>query len=316
VGVGVQSDRTKMVGDRTFRGHNPQFSNSMLLSRHQFSGVLEGCPMSVALRPLNTGELLDRTFSLYRSHFALFLGIVAIPHLFLLAFQLLGVAILPNRKDLASIGYTMLWLCGYILVSVLVAAVSQAATVIAVSNVYLDRPASVLDSFSQVKDKILGVVFLSILTFFAVVGASMLLFVPGILLTVRWSLSIQAKVLEDLSATDAWSRSSQLSEGNRWRIFVIWLLFVALSIAVAMLVQWPVTFASIMITRNMGPSAQIWAQIASAVSSFVSQCLVAPLSTIAFSLVYYDERVRKEAFDLQLMMTTLDSQQQLQPAPA
>jgi len=272
--------------------------------------------MSVALRPLNTGELLDRTFSLYRSHFALFLGIVAIPHLFLLAFQLLGVAILPNRKDLASIGYTMLWLCGYILVSVLVAAVSQAATVIAVSNVYLDRPASVLDSFSQVKDKILGVVFLSILTFFAVVGASMLLFVPGILLTVRWSLSIQAKVLEDLSATDAWSRSSQLSEGNRWRIFVIWLLFVALSIAVAMLVQWPVTFASIMITRNMGPSAQIWAQIASAVSSFVSQCLVAPLSTIAFSLVYYDERVRKEEFDLQLMMTTLDSQQQLQPAPA
>jgi len=143
-----------------------------------------------------------------------------------------------------------------------------------------------------------------------------LFFVRGILLTVRWSLSIQAKVLEDLSATDAWSRSSQLSEGNRWRIFVIWLLFVALSIAVAMLVQWPVTFASIMITRNMGPSAQIWAQIASAVSSFVSQCLVAPLSTIAFSLVYYDERVRKEALDLQLMMTTLDSQQQLQPAPA
>jgi hypothetical protein len=42
---------------------------------------------------------------------------------------------------------------------------------------------------------------------------------------------------------------------------------------------------------------------------------VGPLVTIAFSLVYYDERVRKEAFDLQLMMTTLDVPG-LQVAPA
>jgi len=35
--------------------------------------------------------------------------------------------------------------------------------------------------------------------------------------------------------------------------------------------------------------------------------LVGPLATIAFSLVYYDERVRKEAFDLQLMMATIDA---------
>jgi len=132
----------------------------------------------------------------------------------------------------------------------------------------------------------------------------------------RWSLSIQAKVLEDLPATDAWSRSSQLSEGSRWRIFVIWLLFLALTYAVLIMVQWPITIVSIMLARNMGPAAQMWAQVASAVAGFVSQCLVAPLGTIAFSLVYYDERVRKEAFDLQLMMTTLDAQEQLQPAPA
>jgi hypothetical protein len=38
--------------------------------------------MTTQLRPLSTGELLDRTFSLYRSHFVVFLGIVALPHLF------------------------------------------------------------------------------------------------------------------------------------------------------------------------------------------------------------------------------------------
>ena len=31
------------------------------------------------LRPLSLGELLDRTFSLYRNHFWVFVGIMAIP---------------------------------------------------------------------------------------------------------------------------------------------------------------------------------------------------------------------------------------------
>ena len=31
------------------------------------------------LRPLSLGELLDRVFTLYRNHFALFVGVMAIP---------------------------------------------------------------------------------------------------------------------------------------------------------------------------------------------------------------------------------------------
>ena len=50
----------------------------------------------------------------------------------------------------------------------------------------------------------------------------------------------------------------------------------------------------------------MWSVIAVQIGSFLSQCLVGPLLTISFSLFYYDERVRKEAFDLQHMMATLD----------
>ena len=42
------------------------------------------------LRPLSLGEILDRSFSLYRENFWLFVGIVAIPHLFTLAFKWLS----------------------------------------------------------------------------------------------------------------------------------------------------------------------------------------------------------------------------------
>jgi uncharacterized membrane protein len=272
--------------------------------------------MSAALRPLNTGELLDRTFSLYRNHYALFLGIVALPHLVLLAFQLSGVAIIPISKgDMSTALITGLWGLGTIVVSFLVNAASQAATIIAVSHVHLGRSASVMDSFSRVKSKIFGVLGLTFLMGLGIGFGFLLLIVPGILLTVRWSLSVPAKVLEDLPASDAMSRSSQLTEGNRWRIFIVWLLFFALSIAVAMLLQWPITFGTLFLVQHMGSTGPILIQIASILAGFVSQCLVAPLMTIAFSLIYYDERVRKEAFDLQLMMTTLDSPQ-FQTAPA
>jgi hypothetical protein len=38
----------------------------------------------------------------------------------------------------------------------------------------------------------------------------------------------------------------------------------------------------------------------------MSGSLVGGLAMIALTLVYYDERVRKEAYDLQLMMATLE----------
>jgi hypothetical protein len=44
-----------------------------------------------------------------------------------------------------------------------------------------------------------------------------------------------------------------------------------------------------------------------AIGIFVSTTLVGALATIALSLIYYDQRVRKEGFDLQLMMSTLEA---------
>jgi hypothetical protein len=41
------------------------------------------------------------------------------------------------------------------------------------------------------------------------------------------------------------------------------------------------------------------------VGTFISTSLVGPLATIALTLIYYDQRVRKEGFDLQLMMSTM-----------
>ena len=110
------------------------------------------------------------------------------------------------------------------------------------------------------------------------------------------------------------SRSSALTKGSRGRIFVIWLLFVVLAFGIGMLVQWPIQLGAGVGARSALRHVALGWQVASLVATFLSECLVGPLITIAFSLVYYDQRVRKEAFDLQLMMTTLDASD-LQSAP-
>ncbi len=262
--------------------------------------------MTTALRPLSTGELLDRTFSLYRSHFGLFLGLFALPHLVVLAYQCVGLTFQSPNPQLPNILLSAVWSLGAGFLSLAASAASQAATVIAVSQVHLDRPAGVADSFSRVKGQILPVIGLSLLVGLAAGAACIALIVPGVLLFIMWSLAVPAKVLENRGVLDSMSRSMDLTKGNRGRIFVIWLLFILLGIGVGLLLRWPVELAAgVSSIFAMQRTAPVW-QAALLGVTFISECLVGPLATIAFSLVYYDERVRKEAFDLQLMMTTLD----------
>src|ERR1700682_966901 len=50
----------------------------------------------LGLRPLSLGEILDRTFSLYRRHFLLFIGITGLPHLMILALNLVQVLLVKT----------------------------------------------------------------------------------------------------------------------------------------------------------------------------------------------------------------------------
>ena len=263
--------------------------------------------MTTALRPLSTGELLDRTFSLYRSHFGLFVGIFALPYLVVLAFRLVGLVFQSQTPQISNILMNLVWSMGALFLILIVSAASQAAAVVAVSNLHLDRPASVMDSFSTVKGEIPGVIGVSLLVGMASGVAFFAFIVPGVLLLIMWSLAVPAKVLEHRSATDSMSRSMELTKGSRGRIFVIGLLIFVLSIGVSWLLQWPILIAAGFSMKTGIQRMAIGWQVAALVADFVSRSLVGALGTIALSLVYYDQRVRKEAFDLQLMMSTIDA---------
>jgi hypothetical protein len=54
------------------------------------------------LRPLSVGEILDRTFSLYRQHFVLFVSIAALPQLAILAINLARLSLRDGHTGRAA----------------------------------------------------------------------------------------------------------------------------------------------------------------------------------------------------------------------
>src|SRR5207248_11591397 len=110
------------------------------------------------LRPLKTGELLDRTFFYYRRHFVMFVGIAALPNLVALALQLSRVAVQTQGGLLSSMLISVV-----AIVIVLVASTfSHGATVIAVSNIQLGRDASIREAFTSIRSQLGELIIISL----------------------------------------------------------------------------------------------------------------------------------------------------------
>lgn len=263
--------------------------------------------MATQLRPMTLGELLDRGFSMYRQHFAMFVGIAALPHLLLLAVQFISVAMYPGKVGFSFAIASVLTFLGIMVVSLAVGAASQGATVIAVSQLYLERPAGIADSFAGIRGRIVYLALIMIGVGIGVGLGFLLLIVPGVILALMWSLTIPVAVLEDKGLGDSVSRSAELTKGSRGRIFVVGVLYLVLLYTITLLWELPIFAAIGMFSRGHNPKDfPLWIQVATPLGSFFTQCILGPIFSIILTLIYYDQRVRKEAFDLQHMMATLD----------
>lgn len=294
--------------------------------------------MVTVLRPLSTSELLDRTFHLYRNHFVLFVGIAAMPQLGVLALRLAYAERMIQTPFFGRWGSVF----GVWLVSFMALEIAHAATAMAVSNLHLDRPASIGSAYSAARGSLLRVLWIAFTAFLLpiLIAVPITLTVIGILAIVvagagggdtvsivftvlmlvsifvaplrwwlRWSLVVPITVLEGGGLRVSMRRSKALTHERQGRVFLVYMLIVALTWVVGAICQIPfyLTIGSHAF-RRPGLISQT-ARLLQATGSFVSASLVGALLTIALTLIYYDERVRREGFDMQLMMAALE------PAP-
>ncbi|MGC2210117.1 MAG: glycerophosphoryl diester phosphodiesterase membrane domain-containing protein [Candidatus Korobacteraceae bacterium] len=270
--------------------------------------------MSASLRPLTTGQLLDRTFQTYRQNFLLFAGISALPHAFLLVIQLstLGMAGASagirtgHSFDPAAVARVALlaFVAGLVtlIVSVLASSIATAATVFGVSDIYLEKETSISSCFARVNGKIGKVIYASFELGFRVGLGFLLFIIPGIYWAGKYGLAVPAVVLEDIKGKQACARSAELTKDSVGRIVAIYFLTWILVVSIGALIVAVPGIAAISLKGTVGTAGF---KVFRYVVSMVVNTIVTPVMSIALTLAYYDQRVRLEAFDIENMMSLL-----------
>lgn len=284
------------------------------------------------LRPLTLSEILDRTFTVYRSRFWLFSGIAACGGVVMLIFQIVQLWVqhgIRARPTQGAVAVSALISIVSLLVLFLVYGIQQAATVHALTAVYLGRPVTIGESMKSTKQHwfryvviaawqygsfiwlpfvlmVPAVIFAILLAGRSPLGITVaivlgvLIGLPGaIVLGMRNLLAVHAAVDEHRKLRDAMRRSKQLAKGAKGRIFVVLLIWIVLYLVVGV-VQSPMLFMVEAAIRRGGEA--IVAQSVMLLVGFLGHAVVFPVGLIGLSLIYFDQRVRKEAFDLELLI--------------
>ncbi len=142
------------------------------------------------------------------------------------------------------------------------------------------------------------------------VGATLLMLlglaVYMVWMVLRLCLAFPVAAVEGRGVWEALKRAWRLSEGTRWRMLLMFVLLVVLGWMLSGLITAPVTIAVMLIPGMTGPqhaqTAGTVLLIAWYTTSFAVQALTRPVYGIGLVMFYYDQRVRKEAFDIELLM--------------
>ncbi|MFN2569095.1 MAG: glycerophosphoryl diester phosphodiesterase membrane domain-containing protein [Candidatus Dormibacteria bacterium] len=268
-------------------------------------------------RPQALGELLDSAFTLYRRNFILIAAIAAVVEIPAGALQyvfLQGATVDAGRAPSNGlvVGVVGVGILQFLLIQPLV----QAAMTRAVSDRYLDRPVTVGTSYRSAWLRLRSLIAMSleqtllllallapILVLTLVVGPAALVLlavaVPAAIWgAVRLSFASPIIVIESLSGWNGLKRSWRLIAGSWWRIFGILLL---VTIMVAIMGSTINGMLSLPALAIPDPGKLVYTSVIGAVVNV----FVTPIRLIVVTLLYYDLRIRREAFDIEMLAASL-----------
>jgi hypothetical protein len=262
--------------------------------------------MKYQIGAMSVGDILDRGLKLLFARLPAFYSINLIVLAPILALQIVMPLITGNDGSPDPL-QALSMLGGGLLVLVLMLIlqpIGTAAILRIISKEFVDERATVGEAFSfafQRFGRLLGASILAGL----VIGLGFLLcFVPGVFFSIWYVFIAQVVVVENRTAADALSRSKQLGEGFRGRIFGLFCLVVLLSLLagfVAMTLQLVLPSQELVNTVN-GPRPVLnFRNHALGVTiSTLLNILVQTYGAVCWTLLYFDLRIRKEGFDLEL----------------
>ncbi len=289
--------------------------------------------MTESLRPMNLGGILDRGVQVFRARPLVFIELGFMQGLAALAYRAASVHPRPiTSGDASNAGLVVLsYAASFVmwLATVFLGAVVPAAICFAASRVNLAEGVTFEEAFTSFIPKVWRLIGLSILqgiyagwplvisvlvAFF--IGASevklggtpgfVVVFVfilggiPSLALYTRYALAYPATAIEGVSAQAALERSAKLSKGGRWRIFwgIIAPLIPSLLLTVGV-VGWVGSLKSGIAFLFNDP---LLVAAIDGIVGLIAALIFTPYGSIVLTLLYYDQRVRREGFDVEQLM--------------
>ncbi len=271
------------------------------------------------LRPLGVGDLLDEIIRLYRNHFLLLAGISAVVLAPLAFLEYLWRTFLLHPEGLQQGSLSSLSAAGigsgvWGILSWLASVAVNLAITYAVSEIYLGRDPTLGSAFAGGLRRFGAAVGLAVVLGLAVIlMAVTIVGIPfAIYFGVCWALSFQAFVLEGLGIRAAMGRSRALVRGTWWRVLGIAILIGIIGSILAFVIGLlnGVVDIVLLFARSSGLGLAFLSVLAFIVN-LAAQVFTAPIWYCGAVLLYYDLRVRKEGFDLELMASDMG----VPPAP-
>jgi hypothetical protein len=235
----------------------------------------------LAPRPRTATELVDAAFQVYRRDPMHFLLVTAVAYVPWMVIRLLfGIRIDPERMSVSSAAVITLGsLLAYGVVSGTVTRVAH--------DVYLDGTADAAKALRDVLVRLPALIAATLAKLLLVVGAAVFLILPALYPLAAYFAVSQSVVLENRGVVDSLRRSSHLSRDLKRHILKTILLLFIINIAVSV---------------GTGlPMAMVENHLLDEVVSTAVTILVYPLFGITETLLYYDARIRKEGFDVELL---------------
>lgn len=256
-----------------------------------------------AFEPMSVGRILDKTFQIYRNNFIRFITIVALIQVPFALLNLVFTSILVTPASaetsvemtiqpaaVVGIGITaLLGMIGGML--------CQAALIQSVSESYLDRQISVGQAYRTVLPKLLTLLGASLLVGLVVMLGFMLLVVPGVIFSLWLYLTVPCIVIENLGAGAGMSRSKNLVSGNLGKVFLVALLVLLITWVISI----PLGIVGGVVSHFVPRSGTMLPAFVRTFTNVIAQILAMPIGASAAILLYYDLRIRKEGYDLEML---------------
>jgi hypothetical protein len=256
--------------------------------------------MRYEIRARSFGEILDGAFQLYRNHLKVFLGITALfsfPAWILI--DLIGwyagiSAVGANDKVPPEAAAKMV---GAFLVSMpllFAAFIAQSGAItVAISDAYLGKSVDIGGTIRRSMPFFGRIAGASILIGIFGMLWCLLLVIPGLVYFFRRSLYVQTITVEDHEVGEALKRSRAMVKGAGGRLVAFMLIVGSLGVVFQLGL------------KAVVPHAVASIPVLGEVILQLPQLVLGPLGPIIATLFYFDQRVRKEGFDLEVLSREL-----------